>query len=259
MRIVVNGAKSFAATGGRDFRPDLPVVVLIHGAGMNSSVWALHSRWFAHHGWSVLAVDLPGHGRSGAPLLPSIGAMADWIVSLLDAAGVAKAALIGHSMGALVALDAAARHGERVCAIALIGAAAQMPVHQDLLDAASVNSRDAINMVNLWGHGAFAAQGGSLAPGIWMIGVGQRLLERAGPGVLHNDLAACNAYAEGFDAASKVSCPATLVLGARDLMTPLPAGKKLAAVLPGAKLVVIEGAGHMLMAERPDEVLAALH
>ena len=133
-----------------------------------------------------------------------------------------------------------------------------MPVHADLLDAAAANSRDAIDMVNLWGHGARATLGGSPAPGLWMIGAAQRVLQAAGPGVLHNDLAACNAYATGFEAASKITCPATLVLGQRDMMTPLPAGKKLATAIAGARLVVVAGAGHMLMAERPNEALAAL-
>jgi pimeloyl-ACP methyl ester carboxylesterase len=184
--------------------------------------------------------------------------MADWIVALLDALGVRQARLIGHSMGSLVALDAAARHGNRISSIALIGAAAAMPVHQDLLAAAAANSQGAIDMVNLWGHGGPAIMGGSLAPGLWMIGAAQRVLQKAMPGVLHNDLAACNAYVEGFGAASKVTCPATLVLGQRDAMTPLSAGKKLGAAIAGARLAVLEGAGHMLMAERPDEVLAAL-
>ena len=258
MHLVVDGADAFVATGGRDFNPDLPLVVFIHGAGLDHSVWALHSRWFAYHGFSVLAVDLPGHGKSGGAPLQSIGAIADWIVHLLDAAGAADSRLIGHSMGSLIALDAAARHRDRISSIALIGAAAAMPVHQDLLAAAAANSQDAIDMVNLWGHGGPAIMGGSLAPGLWMIGAAQRVLQKARPGVLHNDLAACNAYAEGLSAASKVMCPATLVLGQRDAMTPLSAGKKLGAAIAGASLTVLKGAGHMLMAERPDEVLAAL-
>jgi pimeloyl-ACP methyl ester carboxylesterase len=258
MHLVVDGAAAFVATGGRDFNPDLPVVVFIHGAGLDHSVWALHSRWFAYHGFSVLAVDLPGHGKSGGAPLPSIGAIADWIVHLLDAAGAAEARLIGHSMGSLVALDAAARHADRISSIALIGAAAAMPVHQDLLAAAAANSRGAIDMVNLWGHGGPAIMGGSHAPGLWMIGAAQRVLQKARPGVLHNDLAACNAYANGLNAAAQVLCPATLVLGQRDAMTPLSAGKKLGAVIAGASINVLKGAGHMLMAARPDEVLAAL-
>jgi pimeloyl-ACP methyl ester carboxylesterase len=249
---------AFAATGGRDFDPGQRVVVFIHGAGLDHSVWALHSRWFAYHGWSVLALDLPGHGRSAGPVLPSIGAMADWVIRAVLAAGAERAMLVGHSMGALVALDAAARHPAQVSALALIGAAAAMPVHPDLLAAALANDPAAMDMVSLWGYGAHATLGGSEAPGLWMLGAGMRVLERAAPGVLYNDLAACNEFAEGLEDAARIACPVTMIAGERDVMTPLKAGKSLAAAIAGARLVVLAGAGHMLMAERPGEVLDAL-
>jgi len=258
MHITVDGTDCFAATGGREFDPALPLVVLVHGAGLDSSVWALHSRWFAHHGSSVLAVDLPGHGRSGGSPLPTIAAMADWVAALPAAVGLEKAILIGHSMGSLVAIEAAARHPGRVSALGLVGAAAAMPVHADLLAAAAAGDHAAIAMVSIWGHGFRAGLGGSLAPGLWMLGEAQRLLERARPGVLFNDLSACNAYADGIESAHHIACPTTLVLGRRDLMTPAKAGIELAGAIPGARVVVLEEAGHMLMAERPDDVLDAL-
>src|SRR5215470_15180300 len=100
MNLTVNSKDVFAATGGHEFDPALPAVVLIHGAGFDHSAWALHSRWFAHHGFSVLVPDLPGHGRSAGPALTTIAAMADWISALLAAAGsTTKAHLVGHSMG----------------------------------------------------------------------------------------------------------------------------------------------------------------
>src|SRR5471030_2767010 len=114
MQLTVNGIEAFAATGGQPFDPKLPAVVFLHGAGFDHSAWALHSRWFAHHGFGVLAPDLPGHGRSGGAPLPTIADMADWTAALLDAAGVAKAKLVGHSIGSLVALETAARHPARV-------------------------------------------------------------------------------------------------------------------------------------------------
>src|SRR6185312_6812683 len=258
MRLTVGGIDSFVATGGRDFDPALPALVFIHGGGMDHSAWALHSRWFAHHGNAVLAPDLPGHGRSGGAPLPSIGAMADWIAALIGAAGVTAARLVGHSMGSLIALDAAARHPGRVSGLALIGASAPMPVGADLLKAAAENDHAAIDMVSLWGLGPTATEGGCLAPGLWMLGGAQRVLEAARPGVLFSDLRACDNYKDGPDAAARVAAPATLILGERDQMTPLRAGKALASAIPGARTVVLAGAGHMLMAERPDAVLAAL-
>jgi pimeloyl-ACP methyl ester carboxylesterase len=258
MDISVNGKTAFAATGGHEFDPNLPSVVLIHGAGFDHSAWALHSRYFAHHGHSVLVPDLPGHGRSAGPALRTIAEMADWVAALLDAARATRAQLIGHSMGSLIALETAARHPQKVSALGLIATAAAMTVGPDLLKAAEANDQAAIDMVSIWGLGFGAELGGSLAPGLWMHGGAQRVLQACAPGVLFSDLSACNGYADALAAAAKITIPTTLVLGERDMMTPAKAGKTLAAAIPNARTVVLRGAGHMLMSERPDELLAAL-
>lgn len=258
MNLTVNGIDTFVATGGREFDKSLPAIVLLHGAGFDRTTWALHSRWFAHHGFGVLAPDLPGHGRSGGEPLKTIADMADWTAALLDAAGVAKAKLVGHSMGSLIALETAARHPAKVSALGLIGTAATMTVGPDLLKAAEANDPAAVDMVSIWGLGYQAGLGGSLAPGLWMHYGAQRVLEQCRPGVLFNDLAACNAYQGALAAAASITVPATLILGERDMMTPARAGKALAAALPNSRTVVLPGAGHMMMVERPDELLAAL-
>jgi pimeloyl-ACP methyl ester carboxylesterase len=258
MNLQVKGKQAFVATGGREFDASLPTVVLIHGAGFDHTAWALHSRWFAHNGFSVLVPDLPGHGRSAGPALGSIAEMADWTAALLSAAGGSKAHLIGHSMGSLIALETAARHPEKVSALSLVGTAATMTVGPDLLKAAEANDQAAIDMVSIWGLGFAAELGGSLAPGLWMHGGAQRTLQHCAPGVLYCDLAACNAYADALISAAKVKVPTTLILGERDMMTPAKAGKALAGAIPNARTVVLAGAGHMMMSERPDELLAAI-
>jgi pimeloyl-ACP methyl ester carboxylesterase len=258
MLLSVNGLDTFVATGGKEFDGSQPTIVMLHGAGFDHTAWALHSRWFAHHGYNVLAPDLPGHGRSSGAPLSTIAQMADWFAALLDAAGAAKARLIGHSMGSLIALETAARHPEIVSALDLIGTAAAMTVGPDLLKAAEANDPSAVDMVSIWGLGASAELGGSLAPGLWMHSGAQRVLEQNRPGVLFCDLSACNAYQDALSAAAQVSVPVTIILGERDMMTPLKSGKALAAALPNARTVVLPGAGHMMMVERPDELLAAL-
>src|SRR5882724_12776824 len=252
MQLSVNGAETFVANGGREFDPTLPTVVLLHGAGFDHSTWALHSRWFAHHGFGVLAPDLPGHGRSSGSALPTIADMADWTAVLLDAAGAAKAKLVGHSMGSLISLETAARHPAKVSALGLIGTAATMTVGPDLLKAAEANDQDAFDMVSIWGLGFDAEIGGSLAPGMWMHGGAQRVLQHCAPGVLFSDLTACNSYQDALAAAAKVTVPTTLILGEKDMMTPAKAGRALAAAIPHARTVVLPRAGHMIMAERPD-------
>jgi pimeloyl-ACP methyl ester carboxylesterase len=258
MQLSVNGSETFVATGGRDFDASLPSIVLLHGAGFDHTTWALHSRWFAHHGYGVLAPDLPGHGRSTGAPLPDIAAMADWTAALLDAAGAATARLVGHSMGSLIAIETAARHPARVTELSLIGTAAIMSVGPDLLKAAEANDHAAVDMVSIWGLGYQAELGGSLAPGLWMHSGAQRVLEQCRPGVLYRDLSACNAYQGALAAAAQITVPTTFILGERDMMTPAKAGKALAAALPNSRTIMLPGAGHMMMVERPDELLAAL-
>ena len=261
MQVDVDGKRVHAGTGGKPFDARLPTVVFLHGAGMDHTVWALQSRYLAHRGFAVLALDLPGHGGSEGPLLTGIPEMAEWLWTALDAAGVEKAALAGHSMGALAVLDAAARKPERTRALALLGVAETMPVHPDLLSAAEANDHAAIDMVNAWAHGAEAHIGGHPAPGTWLIGGGNRLLERAKPGVLHGGLAACNAYEDAAARAAEVTCPVLLVLGALDKMTPAKAGRKLAEAFtaaPSTQVEVIPACGHMMMTERPEATLDAL-
>jgi len=258
MFLTIDTEKTFVAAGGQPFRPDLPAVVLVHGSGLDHSVWALQSRWLAHHGRNVLAIDLPGHGRSEGTPLRSIGEMAEFCADLLGALGIAQAAFVGHSMGTLVALETARRHPARVRALGLIGAALAIPVHPDIVAAAEANSHDAIDMLAIWGTGFAAGLGGCRAPGLWMLGGAEKLWERAAPGVLHADLVACNSYKAGPDAAAAIACPTVIVQGSRDAMTPLRGAQALAKAIRGARLTVLEGAGHMLLSERPDAVLAAL-
>ncbi len=258
MWLEVDGSRVFAGDGGQGFDPARPAVVFVHGAGMDHTVWQQQSRYLAHHGRAVLAVDLPGHGRSAGAPLAEIGAIADWLVRLLDAAGVERAALVGHSMGALGVLEAAARHPARVSALALLGVAPKMPVHPDLLQAAATGDRVAVDLILGWGFGRRAHRGGNAVPGLWLMGGGGRLIERAADGALAVDLRACDAYGNGLEAATKVACPTLLLLGAADRMTPVRAAAPLAAALTRCRKRVLPDAGHMMMVEAPRETLAAL-
>jgi pimeloyl-ACP methyl ester carboxylesterase len=258
MRLLVDDTEVFASTGGREFDPAKPVAVFLHGAGFDHTAFALQSRWFAHHGFSVLAPDFPGHGRSAGSPLGSIAAMADWTAALIAAAGASEARLVGHSMGSLAALAMAARHPDRVTGLSLITAGPAMPVSRELLEAARTGAHEAVDMMAIWGLGPRAALGGSPIPGLSMLFGTERLLERAPSGVLFSDLSACNDYADGLAHAARVAAPTVIILGERDMMIPMKSGKALADAIHGARLVVIPGSGHVPMTERPDELLAAL-
>lgn len=258
MDVTVDGHATFVFTNGRDFDLEKPSILFVHGAGMDHSVWTLQSRYFAHHGFNAAAVDLPGHGRSEGSPLPTIEAMGDWVAAAISALGVEQATLVGHSMGALICLEAAARHQAQVKQLALLGPAPAMPVHPGLLEAAEANKPLAAELVSSWGHGPAGHFGGNRAPGGWLMGHALKLLAKADPGVLHNDLAACNAYDHGPTAAEAVDCPTLIVAGSHDRMTPTKQAMKLAEAISKATLVTIEGSGHLMIVEKPDETLDAL-
>ena len=261
MKLAVQGHEAYAYTGGKIFDATLPCVVFIHGAVNDHSVWTLLARWFAHHGHGVLAVDLPGHMRSAGPALPSVEAMSHWLLALLDAAGVQRAALAGHSMGSLVALQVAAQAPERITQLAMLGSCVPMPVPQALLDLSRTDVRAAIDRVVMFSFSTLAAKPSYPGPGVWLRGAARALMRQvmAAQGdaqLFHTDFSACNAYTAGLEAAARVSCPASLVLGQFDQMTLPTRAREVAARLKANVHSV--PAGHFLMQECPDPVLAAL-
>lgn len=258
MKLKVDGREVFATTGGAEFDANKPAVIFLHGAGFDRTAWRLQTRWFAHHGRSVLAVDFPAHGWSAGPALTTIAAMADWTARLVEVAGLKNAALVGHSMGALVALECAARHPEKVRALALCGVASEMPVHPEMLESAKANTLKVQELMTFWGIGNALHKGGMVSPGLWLRRESLAVLVGNKPDVIHADLAACNIYRDAAARAAAVKCPTVLILGDGDLMTPAAKGKALAAAIAGAKTVVIPECGHFMMVERPDETLDAL-
>jgi pimeloyl-ACP methyl ester carboxylesterase len=261
MKLEVQGREAYAYTGGKPFDPALPCVVFIHGAMHDHSGWTLLARWCAHHGHGVLALDQPGHGRSAGPPLPSVEALADWTLALMSAAGVQQAALVGHSMGSLIALEAAARAPERVTRLVLLGSAYPMKVSDALLSTAREAPLRAIDMVNALSISTLAAKPSYPGPGAWVHGNNRALMRNQQAltddvNLFEHDFRICDAYAGGAEAMAKVKCPSTLITGARDQMTPPKATKELAMALKAQ--VVTVPTGHHLMAEAPDAVLAGL-
>ena len=258
MLLTVEGREVYAGTGGRPFAPERPAMVFIHGAGLDHTCWQLQSRWFAWHGWSVLAVDLPGHGRSAGPPRESIADLVAFIEALLAAAGVAKAALVGHSMGAIVAIVTAAKSPDKVSHLALLGIASAMPMHPNLLKSARENPPAAYDMMTGWCHSPPAKLGGNTAPGLWMTGGSRALFAHGQQGSLAVDLAACDAWKSGPEAAAKVQCPTLFLSGESDVMTPARKAAELAKLVTGAKITALPRSGHMMMSEQPDATLDAL-
>lgn len=268
MRIDVVGNETHAATGGVALdgeRAELPAVVLIHGAGMDSSVWQNQTRFLAHRGLRAVAVDLPGHGGSSGEPLTSIAEMADWIADFAAAAGLAESTdgpglhLVGHSMGAMVALETARRHSNLVRSLTLMGAADAMPVHPELISSSADALDRAAALMAAWSHGRSAHIGSNPVPGMWMLGGARALVENSRSGVLTVDFNACADYGEATAAMAAASVPTTILVGAEDKMTPPKAAAKLAeAGGDDVTVTAIAGVGHSMMAENPRAVRGAI-
>jgi len=258
VNLEVDGRRVFAYTAAHELDAAKPTVVFLHGAGLDHSWFGLQSRYFGYHGRNVLALDFPGHGRSDGPPLPTVGAMAGWVCGVLKTVKVGKATIVGHSMGSLVALEFAAQHPGEAERIALIAPGYPMKVAPAFLEAARKNETAAFDMQNIWGHSFEVALGANPNPGMWMYGDTLARLERLAPGVLYNDLKACNDYGAGLESAAKVKCPVLLIVGRRDMMTPPKAAQALSEKIAQAKTVEVAPSGHSLMAEAPDATLDAL-
>ena len=266
MNITVNGAPTYCYTAGKAFDAAKPTVVFIHGVVNDHSVWILQSRYLANHGWNVLAVDLPGHCRSAGEAPASVEEGAAFVAALLDAAGVQRAALIGHSWGSLIALEAAANLKDRVSHLVLVGTAAPMKVSQALLDAALNEPEKALQMINVFSRSTLAAPPSALGPGTWVFGaslaLGRRVIRsNSKVNVFHRGFKACDSYTNAEAAISEVTCPILFVLGAMDQMTLAKAAQPLVdkARATGKTFKVASlPVGHHQMTETPDETLAAI-
>jgi pimeloyl-ACP methyl ester carboxylesterase len=260
--INVNHADLYAYTGGKAFAPDRPTVVFVHGALNDHSVWILQSRYFANHGYNVLAIDLPGHCKSAGEAPETVQQAAQTVIALLDALGVTKAALVGHSLGSLIALEAAAQAPNRVSHLALLGTAFPMWVSAALLEAAVSSPMQGIDMVNTFSHSTMAPPPSTLGPGTWLHGAGRALMRRVlasnrTENVFYRSFKACDSYNGGEQAMAAVQCPALFVLGKSDQMTPPKAAQSLISAARQATVCTVD-AGHALMEEAPDAVLNAL-
>ena len=262
MYLEVNGHQTYCYTGGKAFDAAKPTVIFIHGVLNDHSVWILQTRYLANHGWNVLALDLPGHCRSSGVPPASVQEGADFVIALINAAGLAKAALVGHSFGSLIALEAAGRAPDRVSHLVLVGTAHPMNVSPALLENSVSHPIEAINMVNTFSHSLLAPPPSTLGPGTWLYGGSRALMKRvlaSNPtvNVFYTGFKACNDYRNGETAMAQVTAPTLFVLGRQDQMTPAKAAQPLIAKSVRNKVIML-AAGHALMTEAPDGVLFAI-
>ena len=258
MKLTINNETAYLYTNNKEIDSAKPSVVFIHGAGFDHSVWTLFARHFSRHNWNVLAIDLPGHGRSSGEVLSSIEAMSDWIIDILDHLELPRVALVGHSMGSLITLETAAKMQERAVKVVLIGSIAPMPVSDPILDATANRPGSAHSMLTSFSFSKRNLMGGNPNPGMWMVSDSMRRYEEEIQAALDVDMRACNAYRNGLEAAAMITAPSLMIHGDADRLTPLRATQTLQAALNDARFCVVPGAGHSLMVEDPNLVLDQL-
>ncbi len=226
-------------------------ILFVHGAGLTRSFWQAQLAFFS----DALAPDLPGHGASEEPAHGTIEANAAWLGDRIRETGPEPVTLVGHSMGSLIALEAAAANADMVGGLVLIGTSAPMPVHPDLLAAAEAGDPSAAAMVIKW---SLPKDSGYARPKDWVVTISDDFMTAAASGLMANDLRACDSYRNALEAAGKVRCPTLLILGENDMMTRPAAAQPLAAAISDARIVMVEKVGHMLPLEKADEVNEAI-
>jgi len=245
--LTLDGKRVFVATSGVETGGAQGALLLIHGAGMDHRVWEGTLAALAGRGRRCFAVDLPGHGGSEGPALEDIPAMADWLLRLIDLLDLGHFRLAGHSMGSLIALEAAGRVPDRVAALALLGFVPEMRVADKLLtEARSAPAAAAARIL----RASFAD------PKPDRIGGAEALMSASES--LGTDLVACNAYDGASAAAARLRCPALLLLGGKDRLTPSAQGQLFAGRLPDVRVAILPEAGHLMMIEDPEVTVAAL-
>jgi len=259
MKFKVNNEEIFASTGGRPFDKKKPVIIFLHGSGFDHTVWMLQTRYFAFHGYSILALDLPGHGFSKEESLTSIGGIADWLNSIIENLELKEVSLVGHSQGCLISLECAARYPNKIKSLSLMGGSGSMPVNPLLIELAKNNDSRVVDLMMDWCHGPAGHFGTHSIPGMNHINIGSTLMKNKSlQNILGIDLLACNNYINGFKSAAELSLPVLIILGDQDKMCSLKAGKKLATVIKNSQTHIIKNCGHMMHLEEAAKTLAIL-
>ena len=257
MYITIDSDQYYAYTGTHTLRDDLETIVFVHGASMDHSVWSHQSRYFAYHGYNVVALDLPGHRFSGGQLLSRVEDMSAWLLKILDQCPGTGIHLVGHSMGSLVCVETTANFdpssSKPLLSLSMVGFSYPMSVTPQLMDAAQNSPSQAYSMMTQWSH--TSKIGGEPVPGFWSPGMQMSMMENSADGSIYANLQACDNYKGGETAFEKVQCPILFISGRLDKMAPAKLAKQVSDSKDNANIVMIPNCGHSVMSESPDGVL----
>ncbi len=226
-----------------------PPLVFIHGAGGSSLHWPPQLRRLP--GIEIFALDLPGHGASPGSSLDTITEKTRNVVAWAEALGVGPYVFCGHSMGGAIAQTLALDHGQHVAGLILVGTGGRLRVHPDILSSSASDDgfRQAVDTILAWSYSDSADRR--------MVELAGERLTQCPAEVVHADYLACDRF-DVMPRLRGINCPTLVICGSADQLTPPKYSQYLAEQIPGASLVIIEDAGHMVMLEQPQAVSEAI-
>ena len=257
---IVNNIKTNILNGGYEIKNSKhPTLLLLHGAGMNATVWQMQTRYLSNKDINTLSVDLPGHGASDGEGFNSIEKMSSWIIQLMDELKINSSIIAGHSMGSLIGMETAKLDNKRVKGLILLGSSSSMPVHPDLIEAAKNNLLSAAELITDWSFGKKNHIGGHPLPGYWMIDSSIQLIMESTAGILAKDLIACNEYKNILEIENKIQQKVLFISGREDKMTPATKAEELSNNIQNSSITILNECGHMMMIEKPQEVTELIY
>lgn len=257
---IINNIETNILNGGYEIKNSkYPTLLLLHGAGMNATVWQMQTRYLSNKGINTLSIDLPGHGASSGKGLDSIKKMGSWIIQLMDELNINSSIIAGHSMGSLIAIETAKQGKNKIKGLVLLGSSSSMPVHPDLIKAAKNDLPIAAEMITDWSFSKKNHIGGHPLPGYWMIDSSLQLIMESTTGILAKDLIACNEYKNILEIGKKLKQKVFFISGREDKMTPAIKAKELSSSIQNSSITILNECGHMMMIEKPQEVTKLIY
>jgi pimeloyl-ACP methyl ester carboxylesterase len=238
----IDGRKIACWVNNGSFLPDRRTLVFIHGSGADHTNW-IEQYTPLKNGFNIAAIDLPGHGRSEGPGEQAVAAYVEWVKKTLDGLGIVNPILIGHSLGAAICLSFVIRYGTAAAAVVPVGGGVKMPVNPMILEGLQ---QDPAAVIGLAAKFSVAKQNRERFSGLLM-----ESLSLVDPGIIHGDFSACSGL-DITEAVAGIRIPTLVICGAEDKMTPPSLSRFIGERIPGAKLALIEGAGHLVMMENPE-------
>jgi len=244
----IDGRRIACWVNNGSFLPDRKTLVFIHGSGDDHTKWIRQYTPFKN-GFNIVALDLPGHGRSEGPGEQEVAAYVKWVKKILDGLKIFNPVLIGHSLGAAICLSFVIRYDTAAAAVVPVAVGVKMPVNPMILEGLLQDPASVIGMVAKF---SVAKQNREKFSGLIA-----ESLSRVNPEIIHGDFSACNSL-NITEAVARIRIPTLVICGAEDKMTPPSLSQFIRDRIPGARLTLIEGAGHFVMMENPEAFNAAL-